>query len=152
MQFVGGIFFNVMIMASVSLAGIKIGGLLLDLSPVECVFFTSVFTVIYSTLGGLRSVIFTDFIQFIIAMIGSIWACIYIVSMDEIGGLNSLFTHSNVENKLNFFPNINDYKSFFSLFIIPIAVQWWSVWYPGSEPGGGFKPILYKILNRGFKY
>lgn len=132
-----GLFFNVMIMASVSLAGIKIGGLLLDLSPVECVFFTSVFTVIYSTLGGLRSVIFTDFIQFIIAMIGSIWACIYIVSMDEIGGLNSLFTHSNVENKLNFFPNINDYKSFFSLFIIPIAVQWWSVWYPGSEPGGG---------------
>ena len=77
-----------MIMASVSLAGIKIGGLLLDLTPVECVFFTSVFTVIYSTLGGLRSVIFTDFIQFILAMIGSIWACIYIVSMDEIGGLN----------------------------------------------------------------
>ena len=113
-----GLFFNVMIMASVSLAGIKIGGLLLDLSPVECAFFTSVFTVIYSTLGGLRSVIFTDFIQFILAMIGSIWACIYIVSMDEIGGLNSLFTHSNVENKLNFFPDINDYKSFFSLFII----------------------------------
>ena len=19
----------------------------------------------------------------------------------------------------------------------PIAVQWWSVWYPGAEPGGG---------------
>ena len=132
-----GLFFNVMIMASVCLAGIKIGGLLLDMSPVECVLFTSIFTVIYSTLGGLRSVIYTDFIQFILAMIGSIWACIYIVSMDEIGGLNSLFTHSNVENKINFFPDINNYKSFFSLFIIPIAVQWWSVWYPGSEPGGG---------------
>jgi len=132
-----GLFFNVIIMASVSLAGIKIGGLLLDMSPVECVLFTSFFTVIYSTLGGLRSVIFTDFIQFILAMIGSVWACIYIVSMDEIGGLTSLFSHSNVEGKLNFFPDINDYKSLFSLFIIPIAVQWWSVWYPGAEPGGG---------------
>ena len=132
-----GLFFNVIIMASVSLAGIKIGGLLLDLSPVECVLFTSFFTVIYSTLGGLRSVIFTDFIQFILAMIGSVWACIYIVSMDEIGGLTSLFSHSNVEGKLNFFPDIDDYKSLFSLFIIPIAVQWWSVWYPGAEPGGG---------------
>ena len=132
-----GLFFNVIIMASVSLAGIKIGGLLLDMSPVECVLFTSFFTVIYSTLGGLRSVIFTDFIQFILAMIGSVWACIYIVSMDEIGGLSSLFSHSNVESKLNFFPDFDDYKSLFSLFIIPIAVQWWSVWYPGAEPGGG---------------
>ena len=132
-----GLFFNVIIMASVSLAGIKIGGLLLGMSPVECVLFTSFFTVIYSTLGGLRSVIFTDFIQFILAMIGSVWACIYIVSMDEIGGLTSLFSHSNVEGKLNFFPDIDDYKSLFSLFIIPIAVQWWSVWYPGAEPGGG---------------
>jgi len=132
-----GLFFNVIIMASVCLAGIKIGGLLLGMSPIECVLFTSIFTLIYSTLGGLRSVIFTDFIQFILAMIGSIWACIYIVSMDEIGGLTSLLSHSNVESKLNFFPDINDYKSFFSLFIIPIAVQWWSVWYPGAEPGGG---------------
>jgi len=23
------------------------------------------------------------------------------------------------------------------VFIIPIAIQWWSVWYPGAEPGGG---------------
>ena len=23
------------------------------------------------------------------------------------------------------------------LFIIPLAVQWWSAWYPGAEPGGG---------------
>jgi solute:Na+ symporter, SSS family len=24
-----------------------------------------------------------------------------------------------------------------AVFIMPIAVQWWAVWYPGSEPGGG---------------
>ena len=132
-----GVFFNVMIMASVSLAGIKIGGLLLGLSPFQCVFYTSLLTVIYSTLGGLRSVIVTDFVQFILAMIGSIWACIYIVNLDEIGGLSSLFAHVNVQNKLDFFPDFNDYDSLFSILIIPIAVQWWSVWYPGAEPGGG---------------
>jgi hypothetical protein len=21
--------------------------------------------------------------------------------------------------------------------LIPVAVQWWAVWYPGAEPGGG---------------
>ena len=24
-----------------------------------------------------------------------------------------------------------------AVFIMPIAVQWWAVWYPGAEPGGG---------------
>ena len=58
-----GVFFNVIIMASVCLAGIKIGGILLGLSPFECIFYSSLITVLYSTLGGLRSVIYTDLIQ-----------------------------------------------------------------------------------------
>ena len=73
-----GVFFNVMIMASVCLAGINIGGILLGLSPFECVFYSSVITVFYSSLGGLRSVVITDLIQFILAMIGSLWACVYL--------------------------------------------------------------------------
>ena len=24
-----------------------------------------------------------------------------------------------------------------TVLIIPITIQWWSVWYPGAEPGGG---------------
>lgn len=59
-----GFLFNVMIMASVSLAAIKIGGVLLGLSPVETVVIAGVITVIYSSLGGLRGVLFTDFLQF----------------------------------------------------------------------------------------
>ena len=85
-----GVFFNVMIMASVCLAGIKIGGILLNLSPFECVFYSSVITVFYSSLGGLRSVVITDLIQFVLAMVGSIWACIYILNLNDIGGLQSL--------------------------------------------------------------
>ena len=132
-----GVFFNVMIMATVCLAGIKIGGILLGLSPFECVFYSSLITVIYSSLGGLRSVIITDLIQFILAMIGSIWACVYVLNLNEIGGLNQLFSHVNVIDKINFLPDFNDKENLITIFIIPIAVQWWAVWYPGAEPGGG---------------
>jgi len=132
-----GVFFNVMIMASVCLAAIKIGGVLFNLAPWECVLYASVVTVIYSSFGGLRGVIFTDFIQFIIAMVGSVWAAYYIVNMPEIGGLENLLAHENVADKLNFLPDFNDTKSVIILLIIPLAVQWWSVWYPGAEPGGG---------------
>jgi Na+/proline symporter len=132
-----GVFFNVMIMASVCLAAIKIGGIMFGLAPWECVLYASIVTVAYSSLGGLRGVIFTDFLQFIVAMVGSVWAAYYIVSMPEIGGLENLLAHENVVDKLNFLPDFNDTKSLLVLLIIPIAVQWWSVWYPGAEPGGG---------------
>ncbi len=132
-----GVFFNVMIMATVCLAGIKIGGILLGLTPFQCVFYSSLITVIYSSLGGLRSVVLTDLIQFSLAIIGSVWACIYIINLEEIGGLEMLLSNPNITDKLNFFPDINDYDNLIIIFIIPIAVQWWAVWYPGAEPGGG---------------
>ena len=132
-----GVFFNVIIMASVCLAGIKIGGILLGLSPFECIFYSSLITVLYSTLGGLRSVIYTDLIQFIIAMVGSIWATYYIINLEEVGGLGVMLSHSNVIDKLNFFPSSGDMDQLLIVLIIPLAVQWWAVWYPGAEPGGG---------------
>jgi len=132
-----GIFFNVMIMASVCLAGIKIGGILLGLSPFECVFYSSLITVFYSSLGGLRSVVITDLIQFFLAMIGSIWACVFILNLNEVGGLDNLINNPVVAEKLNFFPDSKDKETFITILIIPLAVQWWAVWYPGAEPGGG---------------
>ena len=132
-----GVFFNVMIMASVCLAAIKIGGVLFDLKPWQSVLYASVVTVAYSSFGGLRGVILTDFIQFIIAMVGSVWAAYYIINLPEIGGLQNLLQHENVADKLNFLPDFNDTKSLLTLLLIPLAVQWWSVWYPGAEPGGG---------------
>ena len=132
-----GVFFNVMIMATVCLAGIKIGGILLGLTPFECVFYSSIITVFYSSLGGLRTVIITDLIQFVLAMVGSIWACVYLVNLEEIGGLNQLISNDLISDKLNFLPDFNDYETLITILIIPIAVQWWAVWYPGAEPGGG---------------
>ena len=132
-----GVFFNVIIMASVCLAGIKIGGILLGLSPFECIFYSSLITVLYSTLGGLRSVIYTDLIQFFFAMVGSIWATYYIINLEEVGGLGVMLSHSNVIDKLNFFPSSGDMDQLLIVLIIPLAVKWWAVWYPGAEPGGG---------------
>ena len=132
-----GVIFNVLIMASVCLAAIKIGGVMFGLEPWQCVLYASVITVIYSTLGGLRGVIFTDFLQFLVAMVGSIWAAYYIINLPEVGGLDAMLAHPNVADKLSFLPDFNDTESLIVLLLIPVAVQWWSVWYPGAEPGGG---------------
>ena len=132
-----GVFFNVMIMATVSLAAIKIGGVMLGLSPIQTIFWASVVTVLYSLLGGLKGVIITDFFQFIIAMIGAVWAAYIAVNLPEVGGLTNLISHENVVDKLNFLPDFNDWEVLLPVLILPLAIQWWSVWYPGAEPGGG---------------
>ena len=132
-----GIIFNVIIMATVCLAGIKIGGTLLGLTPIQTLLLASVITVAYSALGGLRGIIYTDFFQFILAMIGTIWAAIVIVNLPQVGGLDQLLAHPNVSGKLNILPDFNDSKNLIPLLIVPLAVQWWAAYYPGAEPGGG---------------
>lgn len=132
-----GVFFNVMIMASVLLAGIKISSILLGLNAYQTVALVSLVTVVYSTIGGFKSVIYTDFFQFVLAMIGMVWAAVYIVNLPEIGGLTALIAHPAVAAKKDFLPDFSDINTVIPLLIIPLAVQWWSVWYPGAEPGGG---------------
>ncbi|MEL7423405.1 MAG: sodium:solute symporter family protein [Bacteroidota bacterium] len=132
-----GVVFNVVIMATVCLAAIKIGAVLLGLSPIQTLLIASIVTVIYTGLGGLRGVIITDFFQFVLAMGGMIWAAIVILDRPDIEGLQGLLNHPNLTGKLNFFPDFNNWEVLWPLFILPLAVQWWSVWYPGAEPGGG---------------
>jgi len=132
-----GVFFNVMIMATVLLAGIKIGGVMLGLSPIQTVAIVSIVTVSYAMLGGLRGVILTDFFQFFLSMIGMVGAAIYILGLPEVGGLAKLVSHPQVVGKIDLFPDFSDLNVAIPLFFIPIAVQWWSAWYPGAEPGGG---------------
>ncbi|MFD0862468.1 sodium:solute symporter family protein [Sungkyunkwania multivorans] len=132
-----GVIFNVVTMAGVCLAAAKIANVMLGLTQGETLLISSIVVVIYASLGGLRGVLITDFIQFIIAMIGSIWATIYILNLKEVGGLENLLAHPNVSGRLNLLPDFTDTTSLIPLFIIPLAVQWWSTWYPGAEPGGG---------------
>lgn len=132
-----GFFFNIVIMATVSLAAIKIGGILLGLSPIETILIASIVTVIYSSLGGLRGVLITDLLLFVIAMIGSISTAFVAVNHPKVGGLDGLLANEAVQLKMPMMPDFSDPSAYIPLLLIPLLVQWWSVWYPGAEPGGG---------------
>lgn len=132
-----GVFFNVAIMATVSLAAIKIGGIMFKFTPVQTLLIAAAITVVYSALGGLTSVLLTDFFQFIIAMIGAVGAAIIALKLPQVGGLGALLRNEAVLPKLSLLPDFSNSEALLTLFVLPIAVQWWSVWYPGAEPGGG---------------
>jgi solute:Na+ symporter, SSS family len=132
-----GVFFNVMIMATVTLAAIKIGGVLLGIDKFTTVLLAGTVTVIYSATSGLWGVVVTDLLLFVIAMIGSIAAAFYAVSLPQVGGLSGLVSHPSLTGLLSPFPDFGDWRMVSTVLIIPLAVQWWSTWYPGAEPGGG---------------
>jgi Na+/proline symporter len=132
-----GVIFNVMAMAGVILAAIKIGEIMLGLDPLQTILYAGTITVIFSTVGGFRGVVYTDFVLFFAAMAGSIGAAYYLVNLPEVGGMSSLITNESISNKLSILPSFDDPNFYIPLLIIPLAVQWWSSWYPGSEPGGG---------------
>ncbi len=132
-----GVIFNIMAMAAVTLAAIKIGQVMLGLTPIQTVAIAGTITVIFSALGGFRGVVYTDFVLFFVAIVGAIGAAYYLVNLPEVGGLSELINHENVSGKLSIFPNFSDTEALIGIFIIPLAVQWWSAWYPGAEPGGG---------------
>ena len=132
-----GVFFNMFAMAGVMLASIKIGEVMLGLDGSVTILIAGSITVLFSAIGGFKGVVYTDFILFFVAMVGALGAAVYIVGLPEVGGLEALMTHPNVSSKLAFIPEVSDTELLITLFIIPIAVQWWSSWYPGGEPGGG---------------
>jgi Na+/proline symporter len=132
-----GVLFNILIMALVSLAMIKIGAVMLGWSPVQTLVIIMSLTALYSTLGGFRGVLLTDFFQFGIAMAGAVGAAVFLINMPEVGGLAGLTSHPSVIPKLSLLPDFNNRDALVTLLVLPLAVQWWSVWYPGSEPGGG---------------
>ena len=132
-----GVFFNIMIMATVCLAAIKIGGVMLGLDPEETLLIACSVAVMYSSIGGLKSVIMTDFFQFTLAMIATFWAAAVIVNLPQVGGLDNLISHPDIIPKLDLIPDISNRELFLTIFLLPLALQWWSVWYPGAEPGGG---------------
>ena len=141
-----GILFNCLIMGTVSLAAIKIGGVMLGLDPVTVIVGASVVVVLYAALGGIKGVIWADFFQYGIAMFGAVYAAIVAVGQPEIGGLDNLFAHPVIMQKIDIIPDLSNPSVYIPLLIIPIAVQWWAVWYPGAEPGGGGY-IAQKMLS-----
>ena len=132
-----GVFFNVMIMASVTLAAIKIGGVLLGVDKYAVVLVAGSITALYAATSGLWGVVVTDLLLFVISMAGSLAAAYYALQQPEVGGLSGLISNPALRDKLSFMPDFSDWHTAAAVFIVPIAVQWWSTWYPGAEPGGG---------------
>tara|TARA_B100001057_G_scaffold487209_1_gene569565 strand:- start:810 stop:2552 length:1743 start_codon:yes stop_codon:yes gene_type:complete len=132
-----GIIFNVLAMAGVTLAAIKIGAIMLDISAIETVFYAGGVTLVFSAVGGFRGVVYTDFILFFTAMAGSIGAAYYLINLPDVGGITGILSNEVVSSKVSIFPDLSDKELLWTLLIIPLAVQWWSSWYPGAEPGGG---------------
>ncbi|MEP5338187.1 MAG: sodium:solute symporter family protein [Algibacter sp.] len=132
-----GVIFNVITMSAVTLAAIKIGGIMLGLEPWQTVVSAGLITVTFSALGGFKGVVYTDFVLFFVAMGGAIGAAYYLVNIPEVGGIEALMINENVADKLSILPDFSNKQTLITLFIIPLAVQWWSSWYPGAEPGGG---------------
>lgn len=136
-----GVLFNVLIMGTVSLAAIKIGQIIFGLSPIATLIYASIGLAIYATLGGLTGSIWADFFQYSLAMVGAFYAAVYVVNSPDIGGLSSLkelFANVDVQAKMAIFPSkAGGTSALMTVLILPVAVQWWNVWYPGAEPGGG---------------
>ncbi|MDC0389750.1 Na+:solute symporter [bacterium] len=131
-----GVIFNVMAMSGVTLAAIKIGEIMLGLSPIDTILYAGTITVVFSTVGGFRGVVYTDFILFFAAMVGSVGAAYYLVNIPEVGGMANLIANTP-KDMLYLTPSFDDPDIYIPLLIVPLAVQWWSSWYPGAEPGGG---------------
>jgi len=139
-----GLFFNCMIMASVNLAACKIAGVLFGMERWQTLLAVGVLNVAFATHSGLWGVLVIDMIQFFIKMTAVIAAAYFALQLPEVGGLTGLVDKlSNVTgpggiNYLNILPDFtNTWDIAVAIFIMPIAVQWWAVWYPGAEPGGG---------------
>jgi SSS family solute:Na+ symporter len=137
-----GLFFNVMIMGTVSLAAIKIGQVIFGLSAPVTLLVALVAVAIYATMGGLTGSIWADFYQYAVAMFGAIAAAVYAVKSTNCGDFTTLagmFSDAAVQAKMAMFPSVGSegLSAVMTILILPIAVQWWNVWYPGAEPGGG---------------
>jgi Na+/proline symporter len=131
-----GLFFNCVIMATVNLAAAKIANVILGWPMSQTLLVCAGINVLFAATSGLWGVMVTDFIQFGVAMSGSVAAAYYAVQQPQVGGLSGLFAKIPADT-LALVPDFSDWSLTLSVLIIPLTVQWWSVWYPGAEPGGG---------------
>lgn len=132
-----GIFMNALIIGWVNFAMLKILILFFDLDPTTALWFLfglMLFTAFYASISGLKGVMVTDAVQFVIAMIGCIVMAIYVVQHPDIGGMKDLI--QKVPSQYwNFFPSSENLP--ISTIMGYLFLNWWAIWYPGAEPGGG---------------
>ncbi len=131
-----GLFFNCVIMATVNLAMAKIANVLLGWPMGRTLWVCAGLNVVFAATSGLWGVLYVDLIQFGVAMSASVAAAWFALQQPEVGGLAGLVERLPAA-QLAMLPDFRDWGLTLSIFLIPLTVQWWSVWYPGAEPGGG---------------
>jgi Na+/proline symporter len=139
-----GLFFNIVIMSTVNLAAAKIANVLLGWPMWQTLGACAVINVAFASIAGLWGVLITDVFQFVIAMTASVAAAYYSLQQPQVGGLSGLISQIP-PSTLQLLPDFNDWPLTLSVLILPLTISWWSVWYPGSEPGGG-SYIAQRIL------
>ena len=139
-----GFFFNCMIMATVDLAAVKIGAVLFGFDRWQTLLAVGLLNVVFAAHSGLWGVLVIDMLQFFIKMTAVIAAAYFAVTLPQVGGLHGLvekLSHLRGPGGLNYINILPDFTNNWDLavaiFVMPLAVQWWAVWYPGAEPGGG---------------
>jgi Na+/proline symporter len=139
-----GFFFNCITMATVNLAACKIAAVLFGFERWQTLLAVGVLNVAFATHSGLWGVLVIDMVQFFIKMSAVIAAAYFAVELPQVGGLHGLVDKLSAVHGpggINYLNMLPDFTSTWDLavavFILPIAVQWWAVWYPGAEPGGG---------------
>jgi solute:Na+ symporter, SSS family len=131
-----GLFFNCVIMATVNLAAAKIGNIVLGWPMERTLLVCAVMTIFFASVSGLWGVLVTDTIQFGITMTGTFAVAYFALQQPAVGGLSGLLAKVPPDS-LNLLPDFGDWSTALAVFILPLTIQWWSVWYPGAEPGGG---------------
>jgi len=131
-----GLFFNCVIMATVNLAAAKIGNVVLGWPMERTLVVCAIMTIFFASVSGLWGVLVTDTIQFGITMTGTFAVAYFALHQPEVGGLTGLLAKVPPRT-LALLPDFGDWTVAATVFVIPLTVQWWSVWYPGAEPGGG---------------
>lgn len=138
-----GLIMNAAVMAWVNLAFASLLIVFFDMSKETAllwVFGIALLIALYSTLAGLWGVAINDFIQFFIAMAGSIALAIFMLNSPEVGGIDGLRS-ALPDSSFAFFPQLEGNGSTLVVglgsFVAFMGFQWWASWYPGAEPGGG---------------
>lgn len=142
-----GLFMNAIVMGWVHKAMEKIFRITLpEFDPFLMVVIAAVVISIYASASGLLGSARIDSFQFLFAIAGCIILAVIVVNLPQIGSTQVMAEKISPE-VLSFFPTIGNASvegitgGVLSIsagaFIAFIGLQWWSSWYPGSDPGGG---------------
>jgi len=124
---------HTIIKAQVILAMAKILDASLGWGKWEGIIISSGITVAYSMLSGYWGVVTTDFLQFIVAMVGAV--ILAVASVSRAGGISAIKLHLDPDT-LRFFPPLDEgfFGMAFMTFLGYVGLSWWSKY---SSDGGG---------------